>query len=92
MPKAIECAYTITGKGPPVFMVHGIGARRATWDGLVERIKDDFTCITYELRGTAPRRGVTGRSASASWSRTSRRSAPSSRSTRPPLLATRSAA
>jgi 3-oxoadipate enol-lactonase len=51
MPKAIECAYTITGKGPPVFMVHGIGARRATWDGLVERMKDDFTCITYELRG-----------------------------------------
>jgi 3-oxoadipate enol-lactonase len=51
MAKAVDCAYTITGKGPRVFMVHGIGARRATWDGLVDRLKDDFTCITFDLRG-----------------------------------------
>jgi 3-oxoadipate enol-lactonase len=51
MASPVECAFTITGSGPPVFMVHGIGARRATWDGLVERMKDDFTCISYELRG-----------------------------------------
>ena len=51
MAKPVECAFTITGKGPPVFMVHGIGARRTTWDGLVKRMKGDFTCITYELRG-----------------------------------------
>jgi 3-oxoadipate enol-lactonase len=60
MPNPIACAYTVTGRGPPVFMVHGIGARRATWDGLVERMKDDFTCITYELRGhgASPRSDV----------------------------------
>jgi 4-oxalocrotonate tautomerase len=35
-PKPVECAYAIEGKGPPVFLVHGIGARRQGWAGLVE--------------------------------------------------------
>ncbi len=32
-------------------MVHGIGSRRSGWDGIVARLKDDFTCIRYDLRG-----------------------------------------
>jgi len=48
---AIDCACTVTGKGPPLFMVHGIGARRATWDRITERLQDRFTCIRYDLRG-----------------------------------------
>jgi 3-oxoadipate enol-lactonase len=51
MTKPVECVHTVTGKGPPLFMVHGIGARRATWAGLTEYLKDDFTCIAYDLRG-----------------------------------------
>jgi pimeloyl-ACP methyl ester carboxylesterase len=47
----VACAYTIEGKGPPVFLVHGIGARRATWSQLVKRLRDHFTCISYDLRG-----------------------------------------
>ncbi|MDB5611053.1 MAG: alpha/beta hydrolase [Bradyrhizobium sp.] len=51
MATPVDCVYTITGNGPPLFMVHGIGARRATWAGLIEHLKNDFTCIAYDLRG-----------------------------------------
>lgn len=49
--KPVDCAYTVEGSGPPIFFVHGIGARRSGWAGIVERLKGDFTCISYDLRG-----------------------------------------
>lgn len=48
---AIECAYSVEGHGPAVFMVHGVGARRQVWAGIVERLKSEFCCISYDLRG-----------------------------------------
>lgn len=48
---AIDCAHSVTGNGPPLFLIHGIGARRATFAKLVEGLKDRFTCISYDLRG-----------------------------------------
>ncbi|VDC29489.1 alpha/beta fold hydrolase [Pseudogemmobacter humi] len=48
---AIDCAYTVTGEGPALFLIHGIGARRATFARLIEGLKDRFTCISYDLRG-----------------------------------------
>lgn len=48
---AIDCAYTVTGQGEPLFLIHGIGARRATFARLVEGLQDRFTCISYDLRG-----------------------------------------
>lgn len=48
---AIDCAYSIEGTGPALFLIHGIGARRATFARLVEGLKDKFTCISYDLRG-----------------------------------------
>ncbi|HEX2527168.1 MAG TPA: alpha/beta hydrolase [Geminicoccus sp.] len=48
---AIECAYSVEGRGPALFLVHGIGARRTAWTKLVEALKDDFTCVSYDLRG-----------------------------------------
>jgi 3-oxoadipate enol-lactonase len=56
--RAIECAYTIEGKGPPVFLVHGIGARRITWSKLINHLRDHFTCISYDLRGHGDSPGV----------------------------------
>ena len=47
----IDCVHSIEGSGPPIFMVHGIGSRRSGWDGVVASLKDDFTCISYDLRG-----------------------------------------
>lgn len=48
---AVDCAYTVTGQGEPLILIHGIGARRATFTKLVEGLKDRFTCISYDLRG-----------------------------------------
>ncbi len=47
----VDCAYTVEGQGEPLFLIHGIGARRATFAKLAEGLKDRFTCISYDLRG-----------------------------------------
>jgi pimeloyl-ACP methyl ester carboxylesterase len=31
--------------------VHGIGARKTAWDKLIVGLKDQFTCVSYDLRG-----------------------------------------
>ena len=49
--RPVECVYSVEGKGPPVILVHGIGARRVTWSKLVDHLRDRFTCISYDLRG-----------------------------------------
>lgn len=51
MAKPVDCAYTISGDGPALFMIHGIGARRTAWDRISERLTGRFTCIRYDLRG-----------------------------------------
>lgn len=51
MKEVIDCAYEVQGQGPAIFLIHGIGARRTGWTEMVEHLKDDFTCITYDLRG-----------------------------------------
>jgi 3-oxoadipate enol-lactonase len=51
MAKAINCAYSIEGEGPALFMIHGIGSRRQGWARIVEGLKSSFRCITYDLRG-----------------------------------------
>lgn len=47
----IECAYTVEGTGPALFMIHGIGSRRGSWAELANGLKDKYTCIMYDLRG-----------------------------------------
>lgn len=47
----MRSAFSVAGDGPALIMIHGIGARRATFDGMVAGLKDRFTCITYDLRG-----------------------------------------
>ena len=51
MAKAIRSAYSAEGDGPPVIMIHGIGASRHSWDGLVGLIRGEYRCISYDLRG-----------------------------------------
>jgi pimeloyl-ACP methyl ester carboxylesterase len=48
---AVECDYEVTGQGTALYMVHGIGARKATWKGLLGELEKQFTCVTYDLRG-----------------------------------------
>jgi 3-oxoadipate enol-lactonase len=48
---AVEVSYRISGEGPPLYLVHGIGARKTTWDELIAGLQDRFTCVSYDLRG-----------------------------------------
>jgi len=51
MTQAIECDYSISGDGPPLILIHGIGAARRTWDRAMPLLTHHFTVVTYDLRG-----------------------------------------
>lgn len=51
MPEPVDLSYEITGSGPALYMVHGIGSRKLTWNGLVPDLAKHFTCVTCDLRG-----------------------------------------
>lgn len=51
MPHPIQSAFSVAGDGPPLFLIHGIGASRHSWDGIVTAAKHKFRCISYDLRG-----------------------------------------
>lgn len=53
-------AYSVAGDGPFLVMIHGIGARRATFDRMVEGLRDRFTCVSYDLRGHGLTPGTAG--------------------------------
>ena len=48
---AVKVSYRIEGQGPALYLVHGIGARKSTWDELIDGLKQEFTCVSYDLRG-----------------------------------------
>ncbi len=48
---AVEVSYRISGQGPALYLVHGIGSRKTTWDELIDGLDDRFTCVSYDLRG-----------------------------------------
>ena len=50
-PTPIACAYSVEGEGPPLFLIHGIGAARNSWAKLMPILVPHFTVITYDLRG-----------------------------------------
>lgn len=50
-PMAIDFAYEVSGEGPAIFFIHGIGARRSGWAKVIEALRDRYTCISYDLRG-----------------------------------------
>jgi 3-oxoadipate enol-lactonase len=49
--EAIDCAYSVAGEGPPLFLIHGIGAARNTWAKLMPLLTSHYTVVTYDLRG-----------------------------------------
>jgi pimeloyl-ACP methyl ester carboxylesterase len=51
MTVAIHSAYSAEGEGAPLILIHGIGASRHSWDGLIAQLKSQFRCISYDLRG-----------------------------------------
>jgi 3-oxoadipate enol-lactonase len=51
MAPPIQSAYSIEGTGPPLILIHGIGASRHSWDGVIRNVRADFRCVSYDLRG-----------------------------------------
>ena len=47
----VRSAFSVEGEGEPLFLIHGIGASRASFAGLVPHLKSEFRCISYDLRG-----------------------------------------
>jgi 3-oxoadipate enol-lactonase len=48
---AVDVSYHIAGQGPALYLVHGIGSRKTTWDALIEGLSEHYTCVSYDLRG-----------------------------------------
>jgi pimeloyl-ACP methyl ester carboxylesterase len=53
-PDGTRIGYDMTGRGPALMLLHGAGKTRKDWHkvGYVERLKEDFTVITVDIRGT----------------------------------------
>ena len=51
MPNFVDCNFSQTGKGPGLFLIHGIGAAEDAWRFIVPILSEYFTVITYDLRG-----------------------------------------
>ena len=47
----MKCDYSIAGTGDPLFLIHGIGASRATWQTALPLLTKHFTVVSYDLRG-----------------------------------------
>ncbi len=46
-------AYDRRGSGPPVVLIHGLGGTSAAiWKHLAPELEQEFTVVTYDLRGT----------------------------------------
>ena len=48
---AVDVACAVEGSGPPLYLVHGIGSRKTHWNALVARLRAEFTCVSFDLRG-----------------------------------------
>jgi pimeloyl-ACP methyl ester carboxylesterase len=44
-------ALEISGSGPPVVLLHGVGLNQSIWAGQVKALEPDFQAITYDLLG-----------------------------------------
>lgn len=42
---------TVTGKGPALLLVHGLGSSRRVWLPITDRLSEDFTTIAVDLPG-----------------------------------------
>ena len=46
--------YEVTGSGPPVIFVHGLGSNHLTWWQQVAHLSNNYTCVTFAHRGYPP--------------------------------------
>jgi len=46
-----ETRYSVEGSGPPILLIHGVGARLDNWDGVAAVLSRNFKIVRYDLRG-----------------------------------------
>ena len=51
MSNFVDCNFSQSGEGPGLFLIHGIGAAQDAWRFIVPKLSENFTVITYDLRG-----------------------------------------
>lgn len=44
-------AYSDTGRGPAIVLVHGLGSDRTRWDPLIDHLRGEFRCVAVDLPG-----------------------------------------
>ncbi len=42
---------SVSGSGPSLVFTHGWTDSRSTWDGVVDELSNDYTCLSWSLRG-----------------------------------------
>ena len=47
---AVECPFSVNGKGDPLILIHGIGAARSIWRFLIPLLSEQFMVVSYDLR------------------------------------------
>lgn len=58
----VELAYRLDGDGGrPLVCIHGVGSYKEAWDGVVKGLKNDFTILTFDLRGHGASSRIKGR-------------------------------
>jgi len=48
---SLKISNNIVGDGQPIFFIHGVGSRKYSWNQVIEELKNNYKCITYDLRG-----------------------------------------
>jgi pimeloyl-ACP methyl ester carboxylesterase len=48
----VRTYYEESGSGPPLVLVHGLGASTALWSKLAPALAEEFHVVTYDLRGS----------------------------------------
>jgi pimeloyl-ACP methyl ester carboxylesterase len=51
VPGTPRLALSVSGRGPLVLFLHGIGGNRHAWDGQVEFFSREFTAVAWDARG-----------------------------------------
>lgn len=60
-------ALEISGKGPPVILLHGVGLNQSIWAGQVKALAPDFQVFTYDLLGHGRSAAVGAKARLADW-------------------------
>jgi len=49
--KRLRTRYRLEGSGPDLVLIHGVSDQLEGWDGVVERLKDRYRLLRFDLRG-----------------------------------------